>query len=165
MSSLSSSSIRSFFQANLPSSTKKIRFSTDYKLCIFCQSKNKLSLVNPLNLEKVMRCLKLREEWLDPEYKHISSRLSSLNEQQLQDFNAKWHKECYKKLTHTANMNQSKTHFEERKRCELKGNLEATTSKHKAAYPLRSKIPEYNKNDCFFVIKVRKAKRDRHCIA
>ena len=35
--------------------------------------------------------MKLRQEWLDPEYKHINSR-SSLNKQQPQDFYAKWHR-------------------------------------------------------------------------
>ena len=78
-----------------------------------------------------MRCLKLREEWLD-EDKNIGSLLSSLNEQQVHDFNAKLDKEYYKKLTHTANTNRSKNHFEEGNRCELRKDLKATTSKHKA---------------------------------
>lgn len=160
----SSSNIRSCLRVDLPPSTKKIRLSTDYKLCILCQVKSKLPLVNPLNFEKLLQCLKQREEWLDPEYMHISSRLGNLSVQQLQDSNAKWHKECYKKLTHTANMDRSKKLFEEGKRCEPKDDLEASTSSDKATYTLRSKTPPYNKNNCFFfVMKERKAKRD--CIA
>lgn len=130
-----------------------------------CQVKSKLPLVNPLNLEKLLQCLKQREEWLDPEYIHISTRIANLSVQQLQDYNAKWHKECYKKLTHTANMKRSKKCFEEGKRCEPKNDLEASTSSDKETYTLRSKTPAYNKNNCFFCDKGEKSKERLYCIA
>lgn len=148
----SSSNIRSCLQLDLPPSKKKIRLSTDYNLCILCQVKSKLhALVNPTSFEKLLQCLKQREEWLDPEYSQISSRLGYLSVQQLQESKAKWHKDCYKKLTHPANMQRSKKYFEEGKRCEPEDVLEASTSRDTATYTLRSKTPSYDRNNCFFL--------------
>lgn len=94
-----------------------------------------------MNFEKYLQCLKQREEFLDPEYLDVSSRLENLKCTTATTLKCKMAYKMLQEIDSYDSQDRSKKLFEKQKLCESKDNLEATTSSDKTTYTLRSKTP------------------------
>ena len=102
----------------------------------------------PKSFEKVLECVRKRENWNDLKYVEISCRLGAVTPQELKNVRASWHSDCYKECTHKANMARSERLCER----QLFEPLPSPSSNDdmEIYYTTRSQIPKFDKSKHFF---------------
>ncbi|CAH1154560.1 unnamed protein product [Phaedon cochleariae] len=146
--------IDTVLKLELPPSARIKKKITDFSLCILCQEKKNIPLVAPKSYDKAIECIKKRAEWDEMEYVNILCQLSSMSSfssESLQNKNAKWHSDCYKKCTHKANMGRSERLYQQR----LLEPLPSTSNCEEKSrnFILRSELPLYERDKCIFCDK------------
>lgn len=94
-----------------PSTSKKPRLETDFKLCIQCQELGTGVLVSELSEEacsKFLQFVHKRGQYGDADYAQISGRLRGYTASNLKDMKAKWHRKCYGLTCHSGHLERAK---------------------------------------------------------
>ena len=78
--------------------------TTDFSLCILCQSSRNTELVEkPKSYEKVLEFVEKRASYNDTIYPDIWNRLRNATADILNSNSATWHRSCYQNTVHTGN--------------------------------------------------------------
>ncbi|KAK7065295.1 hypothetical protein SK128_022945, partial [Halocaridina rubra] len=94
-----------------PSTSKKPRPGTDFKLCIQCQEPDNRDLATEPSIEAYSKFLQFickRGQYGDADYAQISGRLQGYTCAYQKDKKAKWHRKYYGTICHSGHLEHSR---------------------------------------------------------
>ena len=98
-----------------PSTSKKPKLETDFKLCNQCQGPGTGVLVSEPSEEacsKFLQFVHKRERYGDADYSQISGRLHGYTASNVKDMKAKWHRKRYGSTCHIGHLDRAKAQFQ-----------------------------------------------------
>ena len=95
-----------------PSTSKKARQETDFKLCIQCQEPELVNEPSQEAYAKFLQYVHERGQYGDAEYPQISARFQGYTASDLKDKKAKWHRKCYGSTCHSGHLECARVHHQ-----------------------------------------------------
>ena len=155
-----------------PSTSKKPRSETDFKLCIRCQESGSNVLVSEPSEEAFSKFLQFVHEtgrYGDVDFAQFSERLHGYTASNLKDMKAKWHGTCYGSTCHSGHLERAKARYQ--KACQEGDNqhlqqkrgrpssgatIVSESAESDTLHFTRSAISPFNVKQCFFCQEDRK---------
>ena len=143
-------------------------FTTNYELCVYCQSQSKEALVDTSHAnfkqnsyEHLINIINKRAELGNSKFLSASKRLKDINAKYLSEKKASWHSSCYKSITNKAHISRDEQNY--KKQCNAgktqissnrKGYEEtystALNSSSGTAISTRAQLGKFHKEKFFF---------------
>ena len=86
--------------------------TTDYTLCLKCQSPGGELVQNPYSYEKFLDCVHQHAQYGTHGYHAISTQLSNITAYELKQFGASWHRKCFQDTIHKEKLDRARKKHE-----------------------------------------------------